>query len=107
MTDSDLDELERLHAAATPGKWLHRDKLDDGSPACDVLAIGPGYSWSIVCSANGNVSDVFEPQDAALIAGAANALPALIAAARERDGLAIYAGIEPESPRKLPTASAP
>ena len=60
MRDLDLDELERLHAAATPGPWKH----------------GGGSLGSMATNAN-----------SALIAAMHSALPALIATARERDAM--------------------
>jgi hypothetical protein len=67
----DLDQLDALAAAATPGPWL----VDrDGDVVADrdrdsMLAAYPSAA------------------DAALIVAAVNALPALVAAARERDQL--------------------
>lgn len=79
----DLAALERLLAEATPGRWSHRSKLEDGTPCCDVIGDSDD-DWSIVATGNPDLFDMRDA-DARLIAAAVNALPELIAAARERD----------------------
>jgi len=81
----DLDALERLLAEATPGRWSHRSKLEDGTPCCDVIGDSDD-DWSIVATGNPDLFDMRDA-DASLIAAAVNALPELLAAARERDEL--------------------
>lgn len=64
----DLAHLERLLAEATPGKWGQHGEwvVDDREPP--------------------HVAQCVRRRHAALIVAAVNALPTLIAAARERDG---------------------
>jgi hypothetical protein len=80
-----LDRLEEARNAATPGPWIQWH-------APDVVAIGTGFAmhrgvpsnpsgW-VVSGASGLTG-----ADAALIVAMHEALPALIAAARERDRL--------------------
>ena len=63
---SDLDELERLHAAATPGKW--EVSADDGIIATSGLSL-PASVW-------GKARNMFA------IAATHNALPGLLAELR-------------------------
>ena len=71
--DLDLDELERLIAAASPRPWRIEPLLRD-------------YLAGAVDGENRNVADM-RRDDAWLVVALANAAPALIAAARERDRL--------------------
>lgn len=71
--DLDLDELERLIAAASPRPWRIEPLLRD-------------YLAGAVDGENRNVADM-RRADAWLVVALANAAPALIAAARERDRL--------------------
>jgi len=64
MTERDLDELERLERAATPGPWFE---------------VKMGTVWLSVPMMAG----ILAGSDAAFIASARNALPALIARVRE------------------------
>ena len=73
MADLDLDELERLIAAASPRPWRIEPLLRD-------------YLAGAVAGDNRNVADM-RRADAWLVVALANAAPALIAAARERDRL--------------------
>ncbi len=66
LTKEKLDELARLEAAATPGEWT-----------TDLSAYLVVHSDGCVCS-------TVVKGDAVFIAGARNALPALIAMAREQ-----------------------
>lgn len=68
MADLDLDELERLIAAASPGPWRIEPLLRD-------------YLAGAVDGENRNVADM-RRADAWLVVALANAAPALIAAAR-------------------------
>lgn len=73
MTDSELDELERLHEAATPSDW-------------HVVPLAGNIEHSVVGMLGGYVSEIcvtIPKEDAALIVAARNALPGLIAAVRE------------------------
>lgn len=53
----DLNEIERLALAATPGPWKHRQKLADGTEHDDVISDerdrGAGDDWTIVVSGAG------------------------------------------------------
>lgn len=79
MTPEELAELERLAGAATSGPWAARTVLDGG-----------GCTWDVI-EANGNFdfATLDRPQDAAFIAAARSAVPALIAWGR---GLERYNG---------------
>jgi hypothetical protein len=66
----DLDTLEALYAAATPGKW-----------SVDALRVMRGTT--LVCTLPLNYRSQ-SPADSAAIAALHNAFPALLAAARER-----------------------
>lgn len=72
-SDLDLDELERLIAAASPRPWRIEPLLRD-------------YLAGAVDGENRNVADM-RRADAWLVVALHNAAPALIAAARERDRL--------------------
>jgi hypothetical protein len=100
VTPHDLDELARLLEAATPGPWqVHREDVPYTTPVggdCIERTIHTAYdhpqlggpapvvtqSFGLIARPVVSVSDA----DARLIAAAVNALPALIASARERYG---------------------
>ena len=75
----DLDELERLEKAATPGPWHQHETWPGANLGRNVVSYKP--------SANGIVgSDFFQTrtdEDAEIIVTARNALPALIAELRQ------------------------
>lgn len=88
----DLDELERLLAEATPGPW----HLPGGARLQGVVSAMIGERDAQVADASGEAPqhdsagrDVVAVQraNAILIAAMRNALPELLAAARERDAL--------------------
>jgi hypothetical protein len=76
-TELDLDELERLAAAATPGEWSY----DWGA----VWAAAQGGGRMVLLDMRSYNDDRFEeaPHDGAFIAAARTAVPALIARVRE------------------------
>jgi hypothetical protein len=76
MTAADLDALERLLAEATPGRW----RVDGSFDICRDPNGAPDDNGDIVCRG-------YDHADARLIVAMHSALPELIAAARERDGL--------------------
>ena len=69
LTDAELDRLEGLHAAATPGPW-------ESDVWGDVTVCPPG-EHIVIAEAPGN------QVHAGLIVAARNALPALLAEVRE------------------------
>jgi hypothetical protein len=69
MTNKELDKLDRLAAAATPGPWERDDRN---------YVYASGNDFYIVEALNG-------AKDASLIAAARDAVPALTKAVRERD----------------------
>ncbi len=81
LTPEQLAEWRRLAEAASPAPWRHRDRLDDGTPHCDVLS-DDGDSWCIVTgenpasSADGGYD--MDPADARFIAASRTAVPALL-----------------------------
>ena len=91
----DIDELERLLAAATPGEWVSEfDPMDDGDHATAVCL--PGKAGAIgtflaYCQHNWNEADYSERRiswkeataNAALIVAARNSLPAILTEIRE------------------------
>lgn len=81
MADVDLDELERLEGAATPGPW-HREmiELGNGGP----MTLGIGAPSAPVCIVNGIVESPRGNRDVALIVSMRNQLRALITELRER-----------------------
>lgn len=80
----DLNGLEALLAEARKGPWRERDGINSEKRPFDVVqAPGYGGEYDDVCS----MSNDRMRQNARLIVAAVNALPDLIAAARERDGL--------------------
>lgn len=79
MTDLDLGELERLLEKATPGPWeVGPDCGPDAHGQVWVMG-GKGQAWGLA-------AETTTEEDAALIAAAVNALPALIAAYRALEG---------------------
>ena len=88
-----LDELERLEKAATPGPWradgFEIDQLSDageGYPLDHYPDCANVSTW-VGASGEDGPYGIQRKEDAALIAAARNALPALLRAARERDEL--------------------
>ena len=77
----DLEELERLEREATPGKW------QDGTATCcpDMGWVDGPRGKGRVCPTHegGKRTHTLDAADAALIAAARNALPALLARVRE------------------------
>lgn len=69
LTAAELDELERLEAAATPGEWQRL--LSERT----IYSVADPDDWDPIAT------DVYAT-DAALIAAARNALPTLLAMAR-------------------------
>ena len=63
----DLDELMRLHAAATPGPWKH--KIDD--------------YFTTIHTIETSIASYVSPANAAYICAACNAVPELVARIRE------------------------
>ena len=84
MTDI-LDELERLHAAATQGEW--RVRVD----APNYIATGHGNEFA-------NAAKAYDPNDAAFIVAAHNRMPTLLAYVRALEAVAYFVG-DPDSPR--------
>jgi hypothetical protein len=77
MTPADLDALEKLHGKATPVPWT-RTASGDKHWLREVRdQEGNGLAWC------GSLSDSRARANAALIVAAVNALPALLALARE------------------------
>ena len=78
MPELDLDELERLHAAATPGPWRVES---------EVVRDSMGLFWPIssIEGAEDNVTENITTGDAAYIVAACNAAPQLIKRLREMD----------------------
>ncbi len=74
MTSDELNALDALCAAATPGPWSSASQREDGAT----------FDWYWVeAPTNGNVtSDHLDMDDATFIAAARTALPALIAEVR-------------------------
>ena len=84
MSEIDLDELERLEKAATPGPWFAGTEDPDDV----VIWHGPNRDWftNIADPKKGCVAFDFagdEKANAELIAALRNAAPALIARVRE------------------------
>jgi hypothetical protein len=83
---NDLDELQRLLDAATPGEWLaasaHLDR-DDGN--WSIMVVNPIMPVVVGCSDD---TVYLSRADAEFIAAAHNAMPALIAEVRWRRELA-------------------
>lgn len=78
VTPAELDELERLAAAATPGPWA-----------------GDAYHIS---TADFDVAEYENPADARLAAAAVNALPRLVAEVRRGQKLGALLSAWPECP---------
>lgn len=72
MTNEERAELARLAEAATPGPWESRPHDDDDYPTYDVYAEA---MWSQI---ERFVADDLAPADAAFIAAARTAVPALL-----------------------------
>ncbi len=85
MTDLDITELERVRAVATQGEWrakymLRGDCSIDAPGAVDIAFVNPSDGMD-------DLTKHPSAQNAAFIAYAANAWPALVEAVRERDRL--------------------
>lgn len=80
----DLDELERLRAEGTPGEWRLVTERSDPEGAYPVGIQASAGVWPVRFTDDTGTN---QWADGLLIARAVNALPALIAAARERDRL--------------------
>ena len=78
----DLDAVQALADAATPGPWDHATKTYDGGPL--VVAEGYGFPAEPLPAAGGIVC--YPDADAAFIAQARTLVPALIAELRETRG---------------------
>ena len=75
---TDLDELDRLEKAATPGEW---DEIGDRQCVIVTSSVLPTHvAW---CSSAGLDPTPRDRANAAFIAAARNALPGLIAELRE------------------------
>lgn len=85
LTDEELDRLEGLHAAATPGPWKPSEYGSaneiDGDGAHAVLEGGP-VNCMAYCYGGSSVVE-FSEEDHAVTIAAHNALPALLAELRE------------------------
>ena len=81
-TMSNLDELERLLEAATPGPWGVGEGDD---PPYPIITTPNGHG--MVAETWGGQDVEHGHADAALIVAAVNSLPALIAAARRAEAL--------------------
>jgi hypothetical protein len=96
MTNEKLDELEGLLKAATPGPWWVQAAEDSPKDISHIWRAAPnpatykgGRSKSWIATVlkseyHGDVVSV-APEDAALIVAAINALPELVAMAKELD----------------------
>jgi hypothetical protein len=80
VTALDLAALDAARAAATPGPW----RQDAADPTEIDAHCGCGVDYPNHAQ---GVGDTLVDTDAALIVASVNALPDLIAAARERDAL--------------------
>ena len=83
----DIEELKRLHAAATPGEWVSGIK----NIGVWTGKVGEGYNGIAQCYPDGYASDKWSADSKAIIA-IHNAFPALLAkleaAQRLRDAVA-------------------
>lgn len=83
MTSEELDRMEELEKAATPGPWTaYPTELDNGATRID----GPepvSASWCFQVASVGSRLAPRRDANAAFIPALRNAAPALIAAARE------------------------
>lgn len=73
----DLDELERLHRAATPGPWIGRTGTETTEVSCEETV--PVVAW--LGFDDGDRKRLAHNMNAALIAAMRNALPALLSIA--------------------------
>ncbi len=92
MSEEELAGLERLRAAGSPGKWYSADvDPQDGRMVCAPDDADPGEGWHLALCYNlaGYVQEqqgmIPGKHNAALIAAAVNALPALLADSRRAD----------------------
>lgn len=83
MTRPDLDALQALLDKATPGPWRN-ERTGDEETVMRIIHGRRSAGGSEVCIVTtGSYNDATEAGNAALIAAAVNALPALIARVRE------------------------
>lgn len=91
----DLEELKRLHAAATPGEWRNKDTAAWAHPTAYVESVDCGHniarlSLDLTCTVGKYEREV---ENATYIAAIHNAFPAIVAkleaAQRLRDALQI------------------
>lgn len=93
MTDDELADLERLCEAATPGPWRPHhdpgiDTEDPDAPPWPGWCVSPDLSvighrdYRVICRTVRKAGEN-EPEDAAFIAAARTAVPALIRRVRE------------------------
>lgn len=90
MTPEQLDEIEKLHAAATPGEWEPDVGVDfeHGNPNVEWYACGPSHKTNNLDEAGyplipGDPAHAQASIDAGSIAALHNAFPAMAKALRE------------------------
>lgn len=76
LTDAELDALERLCSEATPGPW-YQNAATNKEVICDS-------EFLVICRTPGSLYQKAADHNAALIAAARTALPALLAEVRRR-----------------------
>lgn len=78
MTDQDFQQWRALSEKASPGPWRHVQTLNAaGEIHCDIVRVGPQQT-TLAHDGDGGDADFYE-RDAAFIAAAREAVPALIA----------------------------
>jgi hypothetical protein len=78
MTEEDLQQWRALSEKASPGPWCHvQTRTSRGEIHCDVVRVGPQQT-TLAYDGDGGDADFYE-RDAAFIAVAREAVPALIA----------------------------
>ena len=89
MEKVDLDDLERLEKAATPGPWEFFDNPTDTGLIAGCHSVSPSQDATLVFSCASNFYGSLSPKrdDRDLIAALRNAAPHLIARAREAERL--------------------
>ncbi len=109
LTAADLDELERLEAAATPGEWEPETQwIYRPFDADDYFAVAPNGEGAGKHDNGKRVGSPETDANAALIAAARNALPRLITMARDslQDPLSYLKIIERSAELGLTTTKA-
>jgi hypothetical protein len=81
MSDIDLDQLEKLEKAATPGPWFWG--VVDTTQLCEPAIVTD--AGDIIFSENGSSSGQIGREDKDFVLAIRNAAPDLIAAARAAD----------------------